>query len=501
MSTADTIVIGGGHNGLVCATLLAKGGHDVTLLEARNSLGGLASQQEFFPGFRASIASSLYGIPRKLIDELDLVRHGLTLSEETVPLVGLGTEGQSVRISGEPGRARIQGVSPLDEAAFGEYQKSLKTFAHALAPFWRKTMPRIGDRESSSLFTFAHLGLKLRMLGKDDMLEFFRVATLPIRDLVEEYFESDLLKATLCWDGLVGSKLAPRSPNQAVLTLLNRAAGMHDGAHTVPANGMGGFVEALGTAARAAGVKVRLDAGVEKLKIAADENGQRCVGVELSSGESLTSARVVSSADPKSTFLNMLGAPLLEIEFANRIRRLRADGFVAKVFLALKGVPKFSGTDDCHGRMILASSMDAIEFAYDDAKYGIPSNDPVMEVMVPSVHDHSLAPAGQHVLSANVMYVPGDIKGGWTDQAKTEYLDRVLDCLEQYAPGLRELTLYAQLSTPADLEREFGLHGGHWHQAEPAIDQLLMMRPTYEAAQYATPISGLFLCGGGSHPG
>jgi phytoene dehydrogenase-like protein len=191
-------------------------------------------------------------------------------------------------------------------------------------------MPRIGDRDLQSLLTFAHVGAKLRLLGRDDMLEFFRVATLPMRDLVDEHFESEALKAALCWDGLVGSKMAPRSPNQAVLTLLNRMAGVHGGQHVVPAGGMGAFVEALNRAAQAAGVELRTGSPVARVCIDGDENGQRCSGVELEGGEFIRATRVVSSADPKTTFLKLVGAPRLEIEFSNRIRRLRCDGYVAQ---------------------------------------------------------------------------------------------------------------------------------------------------------------------------
>ncbi|MEO0438374.1 MAG: NAD(P)/FAD-dependent oxidoreductase [Pseudomonadota bacterium] len=501
MNTADTLIIGAGHNGLVCATLLAKAGHRVTVLEGSASAGGLASERSIHEGFKASIASSLYAMPNDLVRELGLDSKGFRAADKPIPLIGLAPETEPVVIDGVPGSATVTGVSQADQNAFSAYQKQLKTFARALDPFWRKTMPRIGDAAPGSLLTFAQLGLKLRMLGKEDMLEFFRVATLPMRDLVEEFFESELLKATLCWDGLVGSKMAPRSPNQAVLTLLNRMAGQHDGAHSIPKSGMRGFVNSLSTAATQAGADLRFGAKVERLIIDADESGQRCVGVKLESGEELRAASVVSSADPKSTFLSMLGAPHLEIEFANRIRRLRTDGYVAKLFLALSDLPSFTGLADCRGRMVLANSMDSIEFAYDEAKYGEPAEEPVMEVTVPSVHDASLAPAGQHLLSANVMYVPGKKKGGWSEEAKACYLRLLQNHLEQYAPGLGDITLHAELHTPADLERDYGVTGGQWHHAEPAIDQLLMMRPTYEAAQYRTPIPGLFLCGAGSHPG
>jgi phytoene dehydrogenase-like protein len=278
-------------------------------------------------------------------------------------------------------------------------------------------------------------------------------------------------------------------------------AGSHAGRHRVPAGGMGGFVAVLERAARAAGVVIETGSAVESVIVEGDESGQRCNGVSLADGRTLTATRVVSSADPRTTFLGLVGAPHLEIEFSNRIRRLRCDGYVARLNLALKDLPTFSGVQRPDGRMILAESMDAIEFAFDNAKYGELPEQPVMEVLIPSLRQPGLAPQGQHVLSANVMYVPTTLKGGWNDDARATLLASTMETLERYAPGISELVIASDLLTPADLESEYHVSGGHWHHAEPAIDQLLMMRPTYEAAQYRTPIDGLFLCGAGSHPG
>jgi phytoene dehydrogenase-like protein len=269
----------------------------------------------------------------------------------------------------------------------------------------------------------------------------------------------------------------------------------------MPANGMSAVIAALTSSASAAGVELRTASPVARVLVEGDENGQRAVGVGLESGEEIRAGRVVSSADPKTTFLKLVGAPALEIEFSNRIRRLRTRGFVAKLHLALSAAPVFKGLDDPRGRLLIAPTMDSIEFAYDDAKYGEVSAQPVMEVTLPSLGNPVLAPPGQHVLSAHVMYVPAERKGDWDTAAKQELTERLVDQLERYAPGLRSLVLHSELLTPADLEREYRVTGGHWHHAETAIDQLLMMRPTYEAAQYGTPIDGLFLCGAGSHPG
>ncbi|MEH6589094.1 MAG: NAD(P)/FAD-dependent oxidoreductase [Halioglobus sp.] len=493
----DTIIIGAGHNGLVCAAYLARRGQTVLVLEASETLGGLASTREFHPGFKASVAHTLNQFSPKIAAELKLARHGYANAGEPLATVGLGLDGNHVQVH----KGAITGVSEADAEKYSEYIGLLERCAGALEPSWLKTMPRIGNNSLKELLTFAQVGLKLRLLGKKDMREFLRIAALPARDLMDENFDSDLLKAALSWDGLVGSRQAPRSPNNTVLTMLYRMAGENNGAHSIPEGGMESLINALAAAATGAGAQLRMGAAVEKILLTADEDGLSATGVKLVDGSELSAKRVVSAADPKTTFLNLVGVENLEIEFSNRINRLRSDGFVAKLHLALNGMPEFTGLDKPGGRMILAPTMDAIEFAWDDAKYGQCSEHPVMEVLVPSMVDASLAPAGQHVLSANVMYIPATPTGGWDEDKRQALCEKLVDTLCQYAPGLREQILHAQLLTPDDLERDWRVTGGHWHHTEFAMDQLLMMRPTYEAAQYSTPIPGLYLCGAGCHPG
>ena len=253
--------------------------------------------------------------------------------------------------------------------------------------------------------------------------------------------------------------------------------------------------------ATSAGVEIRCQSPVSRIQVETDGNGLRANGVALPDGSEISAERVVSAADPKRTFLDLVGVEHLEIEFTNRIQRLRSSGYVAKLHLALDGLPAFTGLESPNGRLIVAPHMDTVEFAWDDAKYGQCPEQPVMEVMVPSLVDASLAPAGQHVLSAHVMYIPGELKGGWTPAARQSLQEQLLQLLAQYAPDLPGQVLHTELLTPADLERDWRVTGGHWHHGELAMDQMLMMRPTYGAAQYATPIPGLYLCSAGSHPG
>jgi len=493
----DSIIIGAGHNGLVCATYLAKSGQRVLVLEASDAPGGLGADREFHPGFHASVAHSVGHFSQKITKDLSLASHGYATSSDSLSTIGLSANKEHVVLKG----SALSGVSDDDTGAYQNYTQLMNRLADVLKPFWLKTMPRIGPTDMSGLLTFGQLGLGLRMLGKKDMQEFMRVATLPARDLMDEYFDNELLKATLSWDGLIGAKLAPRSPNSAVLAMLYRMAEQSRGAHTIPAGGVNGLVGSLAAAASAAGVEIRCSAKVDRVLIDGNADGITTNGVQMSDGEKIEADRVISSADPQRTFLQLVGVEHLNIGFTNRIRRLRCDGYVGKLHLALNALPEFDGLENANGRMIVAPDMDAIEFAFDDAKYGSCSENPVMELVVPSVHDASLAPDGQHVLSAHVMYVPNKLKGGWTDAARDQICERAVDTIAQYAPRIREQIVHQEFLTPADLERHYRVTGGHWHHTEFAVDQLLMMRPTYEAAQYSTPIPGLFLCGAGCHPG
>jgi len=482
---------------LVCAAYLAQGGQRVLVLEASDTPGGLAANREIHPGFHASVAHTVSHFPRKIAKDLKLASHGFEPTSNILPTVGLSTDREHVVLHQDT----LSGTTADDVAAYRNYSQLMQRFAEVLRPFWLKTMPRIGNSRLGELMTFAHIGLNLRRIGKKDMREFLRIISLPARDLMDEYFDNDILKATLSWDGLVGSKLAPRSPNAAVLTMLYRMAGESMGNHAIPAGGVNGLVQSLNTSATASGAEIRCSTEVSRILIDGSTNGLAAKGVQLASGETIKADHVISATDPQRTFLNLVGVEHLNIGFTNRIRRLRCDGYVAKLHLALNELPEFDGLQQADGRMIIAPELDALEFAFDDAKYGELPTHPVMEIVIPSVHDTSLAPPGQHLLSAHVMYVPYRLKGGWTDVARDQICERAIDTIAQYAPRIREQIIHREFLTPFDLEQDFRVTGGHWHHTELAMDQMLMMRPTYEAAQYGTPIPGLFLCGAGCHPG
>lgn len=495
MTSYDAIVVGAGHNGLVCAATLAKAGRNVLVLEASPSVGGLAAPREFHPGFRASPAHSVTHFSEAVADALNLISHGLTY--EPLPTIGLAEDGNHVRIWGDA----VEGVGAEDQRAFAKYRAMMKSYADVLDAAWRRTMPGLGNSGLRGAMSYARIGLKLRLLGKEDMSEFLRVFTLPMRDLMTEFFENETLQTALSWDALIGSRMAPRSPNNALLALLLRMSGASRGDHVVPVGGIGALVGALETAAITEGAEIRTNAEVGRILIDGSENGLAAAGVELANGETIPARMVVSAADPKRTFLGLIGAQYLDIGFTNRISRLRTDGLVAKFHVALSDLPHFKGLETPGGRMLIAPDLDTIEFAFDDSKYGEASQNPVLEITIPSLRDPALAPDGRHVLSAHVMYVPYNEESGWSEGARAALSERIVETIERYAPGFGSLILHRELLTPLDLERNYNVTGGHWHHAELALDQMMMMRPTHGAAQYQTPIPGLYLCGAGCHPG
>lgn len=496
MQRHDVIVVGAGHNGLVCGAYLARSGRKVLILEASQSPGGFAAFRTFHPGYRVAIAHTVGHFSRTVAVELDLARHGYAEQQPALSTLALGSGGQALVVE----RGAIGGAGDENRAACESYFGTMQKFADALRPFWHRAMPRLQPGDLGSGLELARIAWRLRRLGRDDMREFLRVVSLPMRDLLDERFSGDLLKAALSWDGIIGSNMAPRSPNNAVLGLLYRMSEGVPRMHTTLVSGTTGLIGALCGAATASGAEIRCNASVKSVLVEGGRDGLAARGVELANGETLSADIVVSAVDPKATFLRLVGQRNLEIGFSGRIRRIRSQGLVGKLHLALRDLPTIGGLARPDGRLILAESMDAIEWAHDDAKYGRCPDHPVLEVVLPSLRDPALAPRGHHVLSAHVLYVPYRLRGGWTGEARDCMRERSIDAIARHAPGIRASIVHAEFLTPADLEQRTGASGGHWHHGEFALDQLLMMRPTYGAAQYATPLANLYLCGAGTHP-
>ena len=501
-----TIVIGGGHNGLVCAAYLANAGRRVLVLEAASQPGGAAVTHNIAPQFRVSAcAHILHQLHSRVVSDLDLARHGLRFSTRDMATVALHCDGRHIILPGsDSGAPSLAAHSHNDAASLPRLRQRLGRFAKALQQFLCTTPPRLGTRAWSDRRRLLRLGWRIRRLGRDDMRELLRIGSMNVADLLEEEFETDRLRGALAFDAILGTRLGPRSPN-SVLTWLYRLAaevgstrngGGQDLA--LPEGGMGSVADAIARAATAAGAKLRMDAPVARILV----KGDRVSGVVLESGEEMGADTVISNADPHRTFIDLLGTEHLDTGFVRRINNIRLRGACAKFNLALDALPSFNGLDasELGARLLIAPGIDYLERAFNHVKYGEFSEAPGMEITIPSLHDGSLAPQGQHVLSAIVQYAPYDLKGGW-EAAKNGFADRVLATIADYAPDIEKHVVARQLLTPRDFEREYRMTGGHWHHGELGFDQLFMLRPVPGATQYATPMAGLYLCGAGTHPG
>jgi phytoene dehydrogenase-like protein len=492
------VVVGGGHNGLACAAYLARAGRDVVVLEAAAQVGGAAVTREISKGFRVSGCAHLaYLLDAEVTRELKLVSHGLKWARIGLKTVALAGAGDHLVIDG--GRLESGTLSESDRTELSAWHERMLEFARVLGRQHNRRPPRLGGGGRSDVMGAALLGLDIRRLGREPMREFLRIAGINVYDVLEEKFESPLLKGALALDAVLGTHLGPRS-NNSVLALLHRLSGtaLGNAGVSVPEGGMGAVSEALAAAARAAGATIRTGTPVARITL----EGDRVSGVELADGEKIAAACVVSNADPARTLLDLLGARHLETGFVHRVRHFRTKGMAAKLHVALDALPAFARlpAELTGERLVIAPDLAYLEHAFDHAKYGQCSPDPALEITIPSVHDRSLAPAGKHVLSAVVQYAPCEPRASG-DGPRRELLERTLGLLERYAPGLRRQIVASELLLPADIEREFRITGGHWHHGELALDQLLMMRPVPGAAQYAMPVAGLYLCGAGCHPG
>jgi phytoene dehydrogenase-like protein len=501
----DAIVIGGGHNGLVTAAYLARAGRKTLVLEKRPLVGGAAVTEEVFPGFKFSVFSYVVSLLRpEIIRDLDLPRHGLQI----LPLESTVTpldNGDYLAGWADPDETRneLRRHSPKDADAAVVFGHLMHHMAMAVKPILGMIPPDPTSLSPKDLAGLLKLGRHFRSLGSEHFHALHKLMTMSSADYLDEWFEFDALKATKSASGIIGTFLGPRSPGSAYV-LLHHYMGELDGAFRAwgfQKGGTGAISEAIASAAKALGAEIRTGADV----VAVTTKDGKATGVALRSGEEIGAKLVISGLDPRLTFTRLVDPKSLPENLIDGIRRYKFRGSSGKVNLALSGLPNFTCMPGkgphLRGAISISPSVEYLERAYDDAKYGEFSRHPYMDCIFPSMIDPGMAPPGQHVMSIFVQYAPFDLNGGWNDEKREAFGDAVIRTLARYAPNLPSLILHRQVITPHDIERVTGLTEGNIFQGELALQQLFFLRPVPQWAKYRTPIEGYWQCGAGTHPG
>ncbi len=501
----DAIIIGGGHNGLVTAAYLAKAGKKVVVLERRHLVGGAAVTEEIYPGFKYTVASYVVSLLRpEIVRELDLPRYGLEILPLESTLTPLPDGNYLARWADHAKtRSELMRHSVADAEAYDQFGKLMYHMAVMVKPILSMTPPRVGLFRPSELMRLAGLGKHFRKTGEEYIYDMHKLMTMSSADYLDEWFETECLKATMSASGIIGTFLGPRSPGTAYV-LLHHYMGEIDGnfrAWGFQRGGMGGVSEAIAGAARARGAEIRLEASVSQILI---RNGT-VYGVALENGDELHAPVVASSLDPKRTFLKLISKNELPSDFIRQIENYKIRGSSGKVNLALDALPNFKCMpgDGPHlrGAISISPSIDYLERAYDDAKYGSFSRRPYLDIVIPSMIDPSMAPPGKHVMSMFVQYAPYDLKTGTWEEQREAFGDAVVNTLSEYVPNLKDIILHRQVLSPWDIEKQFGLTEGNIFQGELSLDQLFFLRPAPGWAQFRTPVRNFYVCGSGAHPG
>ena len=505
--TRDVVIIGGGHNGLITAFYLAKAGFKPLVLERRAQVGGSAITEEFHPGFKSStLAHNLGPLRADVVREMQLEKHGLKLSTPEINTISLTPDGRALILYSDANKTaqEISQWSQKDATGYVEFGKALGKIGKVIGEALTLTPPNIDSPSSSDLWGMLKTGRSIRNLGKKDMYRVLRWGPMAAADLVAEFFESEPLRATIAARGIFGTFLGPWSAGGALVLLLRAASDPTPAGHVqFAAGGAGAVTQAMAAAAKQAGAEIRSSAAVAEIRV---KDGV-ATGVVLASGEEISAKAVVSNADPKATLLKLVDPTHLAPDFVQKIKNYRSVGTVAKVNLALSGLPEFTALKTkgngnlLRSRIQITPEIDYLERAFDDSKYGNFSRAPYLEITFPTLSDPSLAPAGEHVMSIYMQYAPYKLKNSDWESQRTPLGESVVKTIAQYAPTLPEKILRHQIITPKDLEDIYGLTGGHIFHGELSLDQFFTMRPLLDWARYGTPIGRLYLCGNGTHPG
>jgi phytoene dehydrogenase-like protein len=493
--SVDVVVIGAGLNGLTAAATLAKSGRSVVVLERGAVVGGLAAEREIHPGFRVpGLLSDTSTVSEAVVDELNLTRHGFAWRE--APDVAVpSAAGSGFRISADPKRTAdaLRAVSATDAARYPQFVVASARLGSFVREAMTNELPALDARGLRGRLPLAKRMLSFRRLGSRDMMELLRIGPMCVADWLNEWFETESLKAAIAAPSLLGTFMGPWSPGSVANLLRHQAL---SGARSVR-GGPAAAASALAATATAHGAAIRTNAPVEGIRV----EGGVVRGVSLRRGETIDASVVLATCDPKTALLGLVRPLDLPPKLEGRIRHYRCEGNVVVVDLAIRGsfgVPSVPGPSP--ERLRVGATLDDLERAFDAIKYGRASDTPILDVWVPSIADPSLAPEGHHVVSILAQFAPWGLRGGWTDEARQTVLSRVVETLATHVPALRESIVASSVAAPPDLEQRLGLAGGHVYHGDHAIDQFLA-RPAPECSRHDTPIPGLYLGGSGTHPG
>jgi phytoene dehydrogenase-like protein len=505
----DAIVVGAGHNGLVTAGYLARAGWKVLVLERRSLVGGACVTEDVFPGYRVSTAAYLISLMQeRVVRDLELRRFGYDVLPKDPAYFAPRLDGRYLFMYADQRRTceAVEEFSRRDAERYPAYERFVERMARFVEPMLLQAPPNLPPRTPADVQALTRLGWNVFRRPPREIGELVRMFSGSARELLDGWFESDELKLALATDGVIGTNGGPSTPGTAYVLLHHVMGGVGGvrGLWGFVRGGMGALSEALKRSAQAHGTEVLTDAEVARIDV---RNG-RAVGVSLRDGRAFATRTVVSNADPKRTFFGLIDKRELPNEFLEQLEAYRCEGSSFKLNLALGELPSYTalpGTQagpQHRGTTHLCTSLDSLERAWDEAKLGVPSSEPLLEITIPTVYDPSLAPPGKHVVSIFAQYTPFRLRDGqWDAATRARFVERVIGTIERYAPNIRGAIEHVHALSPLDLELEFGLTGGSIFHGDLRLDQLFALRPVAGWARYATPIAGLYLCGSGTHPG